>query len=145
MALNEFASSREMEVRRKVYSSKGIRGNSRTDPRPVLLPKLPSTVKISQKEDGKVYFTMYLQNQSADSPHTGISQHASQLVSRSNYQHIVGGNYSQLGLSYPNNLTMTLNSKRSNHNAAEQGQRNRIKTALQELAQTVTATPPRLW
>lgn len=56
------------------------------------------------------------------------------LASKSNYQNIVEGNSSSLGLSYPEELSTGLTSKRTSHKIAEQGRRNRINTALQEMA-----------
>lgn len=44
------------------------------------------------------------------------------------------GNSSSLGLSYPEELSTGLTSKRTSHKIAEQGRRNRINTALQEMA-----------
>lgn len=66
------------------------------------------------------------------------------LSSKSNYQHIVDGSYSQFGLSYPERLSRDLNSKRTSHKTAEQDRRDRMKTALQKMAkllpQTASAT-----
>lgn len=56
------------------------------------------------------------------------------LATKSNYQNIVEGNHSQLGLSYPEHLGTSLTSKRTSHKIAEQGRRNRINTALAEIA-----------
>lgn len=56
------------------------------------------------------------------------------LASKSNYQNIVEGNTTSLGLSYPEELSNGLTSKRTNHKIAEQGRRNRINMALQEMA-----------
>jgi hypothetical protein len=56
------------------------------------------------------------------------------LVTKSNYQNIVEGNHSQLGLSYPADLSTNLTSKRTSHKIAEQGRRNRINNALAEIA-----------
>lgn len=55
------------------------------------------------------------------------------LASKSNYQNIVEGNSHSLGLTYPEELSTGLTSKRTSHKIAEQGRRNRINTALQEL------------
>lgn len=56
------------------------------------------------------------------------------LASKSNYQNIVEGNHNQLGLLYPDTLSADLTSKRTSHKLAEQGRRNRINTALGDLA-----------
>ncbi|KAF3902247.1 hypothetical protein AA313_de0203546 [Arthrobotrys entomopaga] len=62
------------------------------------------------------------------------SQSALILASKSNYEHIVSGNHSQLGLSYPEHLATNLTHKRTSHKIAEQGRRNRINNALTEIA-----------
>jgi len=59
--------------------------------------------------------------------------HALLLASKSNYQNLIEGN-TLPGVSYPADLSMNLTSKRTSHKLAEQGRRNRINTALQELA-----------
>lgn len=55
------------------------------------------------------------------------------LASKSNYQNILEGTYLP-GVSYPEALSTNLTSKRTSHKIAEQGRRNRINTALQEIA-----------
>lgn len=50
------------------------------------------------------------------------------------------GNSSSLGLSYPEELSTGLTSKRTSHKIAEQGRRNRINTALQEMASLLPST-----
>lgn len=67
------------------------------------------------------------------------------LASKSNYQNILEGTHLP-GVSYPETLSTNLTSKRTSHKIAEQGRRNRINTALQEIAsllppQTPTAGP----
>ena len=54
------------------------------------------------------------------------------LASRSNYQNIIEGSHLP-GVSYPSDLSTNLTSKRTSHKIAEQGRRNRINTALQEM------------
>ena len=54
------------------------------------------------------------------------------LASRSNYQNILEGSHLP-GVSYPTDLSMNLTSKRTSHKIAEQGRRNRINMALQEM------------
>ena len=59
---------------------------------------------------------------------------ASQLLaSKSNYQRILEGN-TVPGVTYPSELSTILTSKRTSHKIAEQGRRNRINSALQEIA-----------
>lgn len=56
------------------------------------------------------------------------------LAAKSNYQNIVEGNSLQLGLEYPEHMSQNLTNKRTSHKIAEQGRRQRINTALQEIA-----------
>jgi hypothetical protein len=55
------------------------------------------------------------------------------LASKSNYQNILEGTHLP-GVSYPQELSTNLTSKRTSHKIAEQGRRNRINSALQEIA-----------
>ncbi len=55
------------------------------------------------------------------------------LASKSNYQNILEGT-NLPGVSYPSELSTNLTSKRTSHKIAEQGRRNRINSALQEIA-----------
>ena len=63
------------------------------------------------------------------------------LASKSNYQNILEGTHFP-GVSYPENLSTNLTSKRTSHKIAEQGRRNRINTALQDIAALLPATSP---
>jgi vacuolar-type H+-ATPase subunit I/STV1 len=54
------------------------------------------------------------------------------LASKSNYQNILDGT-TVPGVVYPSSLSTNLTSKRTSHKIAEQGRRNRINTALQEM------------
>lgn len=58
--------------------------------------------------------------------------HALLLASKSNYQNILDGTVVP-GVSYPTSLSTNLTSKRTSHKIAEQGRRDRINTALQEM------------
>ncbi|KAL1633848.1 hypothetical protein SLS56_002728 [Neofusicoccum ribis] len=58
--------------------------------------------------------------------------HALLLASKSNYQNILEGTHVP-GVLYPESLSTNLTSKRTSHKIAEQGRRNRINLALQEL------------
>ncbi|KAF2476381.1 uncharacterized protein BDR25DRAFT_277464 [Lindgomyces ingoldianus] len=60
--------------------------------------------------------------------------HALLLASKSNYQNILDGT-TVPGVNYPTSLSTNLTSKRTSHKIAEQGRRNRINTALQEMQQ----------
>ncbi|KAF4781681.1 helix-loop-helix DNA-binding domain-containing protein [Colletotrichum scovillei] len=63
------------------------------------------------------------------------------LMSKSNYQNILEGN-TVPGVTYPSELSTNLTSKRTSHKIAEQGRRNRINSALQEIA-TLLPQPPK--
>lgn len=62
------------------------------------------------------------------------------LATKSNYRRLLEGD-TVPGLSYPADLSTNLTSKRTSHKIAEQGRRNRINTALQEIA-TLLPRPP---
>ena len=62
------------------------------------------------------------------------------LASKSNYQNILEGTHLP-GVSYPEALSTNLTSKRTSHKIAEQGRRNRINTALQEIASLLPPPP----
>lgn len=64
------------------------------------------------------------------------------LTTKSNYQNILEGNKVP-GVSYPSELSTNLSSKRTSHKIAEQGRRNRINVALQEIALLLPASSPR--
>ena len=55
------------------------------------------------------------------------------LASKSNYQNLLEGTHLP-GVSYPEALSTNLTSKRTSHKIAEQGRRNRINNALQDIA-----------
>lgn len=63
------------------------------------------------------------------------------LASKSNYQNILEGTHLP-GVSYPEALSTNLTSKRTSHKIAEQGRRNRINTALQEIASLLPLPTP---
>lgn len=62
------------------------------------------------------------------------------LASKSNYQHILEGTHSKIGLSYPETLSAELSSKKTNHKLAEQERRNRINSALQDLSALISTS-----
>ncbi|KAI9850421.1 MAG: hypothetical protein M1838_005698 [Thelocarpon superellum] len=64
------------------------------------------------------------------------------LASKSNYQNILEGNHLP-GVSYPEALSTNLTSKRTSHKIAEQGRRNRINNALQEIASLLPSSSQR--
>jgi hypothetical protein len=55
------------------------------------------------------------------------------LASKSNYQNILEGTHSQLGLSYPKELSSGIESRRTSHKVAEQARRSRINNAIDHL------------
>lgn len=65
--------------------------------------------------------------------------HALLLASKSNYQNILEGTHIP-GVTYSESLTTNLTSKRTSHKIAEQGRRNRINTALQEMQSLLPPT-----
>lgn len=68
------------------------------------------------------------------SAHNITDDTASQLLAvKSNYQNILEGTHLP-GVSYPSELSTNLTSKRTSHKIAEQGRRNRINSALTEMA-----------
>lgn len=85
---------------------------------PALLPRISPSIKPLLPGSGE----------------SAAGDAASQLLtSKSNYQNILEGNKVP-GVSYPSELSTNLTSKRTSHKIAEQGRRNRINSALQEIA-----------
>ena len=81
-------------------------------------------------------FTLWLTCSLA--PHLSTSTTTALLASKSNYQNILDGTHVP-GLTYPSTLATNLTSKRTSHKIAEQGRRNRINTALGEIAALLPA------
>lgn len=82
-------------------------------------------------DSGKYRLDMDLAYTLTRAGHTD-NTHALLLASKSNYQNILDGT-TVPGVSYPASLSTNLTSKRTSHKIAEQGRRNRINTALQEM------------
>lgn len=61
------------------------------------------------------------------------------LANRSNYQNLIEGTHIP-GVNYPTELSTNLTSKRTSHKIAEQGRRNRINLALQEMLRLLPRT-----
>lgn len=72
---------------------------------------------------------------------SSASDAAMLLASKSNYQNILEGNHLP-GVSYPDSLSTNLTQKRTSHKIAEQGRRNRINTALQEMQSLLPKSGP---
>ncbi|KAK7203130.1 hypothetical protein BZA70DRAFT_283935 [Myxozyma melibiosi] len=131
------------------HSSPAIRPQSRSSARagsvsssPVILPKSSGSatmrpIKPARSRSGSVSASPNLQVRISPNLKPllpeGADDMAMLLASKSNYQNIVEGKHSQLGLSYPEQLSINLTSKRTSHKIAEQGRRNRINNALSEL------------
>lgn len=84
---------------------------------PALLPRISPSIKPMLSGSGKA----------------GDDAASLLLTSKSNYQNILEGTHLP-GVSYPSELSTNLTSKRTSHKIAEQGRRNRINSALQEIA-----------
>lgn len=86
---------------------------------PALLPRISPSIKPLLPGGG----------------HGSVSDNTASLLlaSKSNYQNILEGTHLP-GVSYPTELSTNLTSKRTSHKIAEQGRRNRINTALQEMS-----------
>lgn len=91
---------------------------------PALLPRISPSIKPLLPGGGKV---------SEDTA-------SLLLASKSNYQNILEGTHLP-GVSYPMELSTNLTSKRTSHKIAEQGRRNRINSALQEIATLLPRGP----
>lgn len=112
---------------------------------PALRPKISPSIKPLLPEGGKS-FTFHHLIPVADTRLLAIvSAEASALLlaSKSNYQNILEGT-NLPGVSYPETLSTNLTSKRTSHKIAEQGRRNRINTALQEIASLLPPSTPQV-
>lgn len=125
----------------KINSSNGTNGSSRRTPQitsrsskkrasisvlasPALLPRISPSIRPLLSGSGSV-----------------AEDTASMLLaSKSNYQNILEGTHLP-GVSYPSELSTNLTSKRTSHKIAEQGRRNRINLALQEIATLLPRVP----
>ena len=116
---------------------------------PALRPKISPSIKPLLPEGGMLnHYSLNgtLKTQTDFSPSTAtVTSETSALLlaSKSNYQNILEGTHLP-GVSYPEALSTHLTSKRTSHKIAEQGRRNRINTALQEIAALLpsSATAP---
>lgn len=112
---------------------------------PALRPKISPSIKPLLPEGGKCPH-FHQSNSAADTfPLANVSAETSALLlaSKSNYQNILEGTHVP-GVSYPANLSTNLTSKRTSHKIAEQGRRNRINTALQEIASLLPPSTPQV-
>ena len=112
---------------------------------PALRPKISPSIKPLLPEGGKRLPLDGLFSP-ADIPSSAVvsaETSALLLASKSNYQNILEGNHMP-GVSYPETLSTNLTSKRTSHKIAEQGRRNRINTALQEIASLLPPSTPQV-
>lgn len=96
---------------------------------PALRPRISPNIKPLIADHGKS-----LSNIASDDTHALL------LASKSNYQNLLEGNHLP-GVNYPSELSTNLTSKRTSHKIAEQGRRNRINTALQEMQTLLPPSP----
>ena len=112
---------------------------------PALRPKISPSIKPLLPEGGK-RLPFHGLFSPADKPSSAVvsaETSALLLASKSNYQNILEGNHLP-GVSYPETLSTNLTSKRTSHKIAEQGRRNRINTALQEIASLLPPSTPQV-
>lgn len=128
-SINALASPNTLEGRKRRDSKskpkeilKRTNGNIEK-PSPAIKPRISPSIKPLLPEGSNV---------SADTT-------ALLLASKSNYQNILEGTHFP-GVSYPENLSTNLTSKRTSHKIAEQGRRNRINMALQEISALLPAS-----
>jgi hypothetical protein len=102
-------------------------------PRIAGAPSLPSSISSDQASQN-VFNEVQQNSNRKDEEHQALL-----LASKSNYQNILSGN-TVPGVSYPTDLSTSLTSKRTSHKIAEEGQRNRINSALQEMQTLLVST-----
>jgi len=104
---------------------------------PALRPKISPSIKPLLPEGGTYPiphpFHRSLADRDPQKATVNAETSALLLASKSNYQNILEGTHLP-GVSYPEALSTNLTSKRTSHKIAEQGRRNRINNALQEIA-----------
>lgn len=105
---------------------------------PALLPRISPNIKPLLPGGGANGSYHHQHNHSSGAASTDASQ---LLTSKSNYQNLIEGNLPP-GVTYPRELSTNLTSKRTSHKLAEQGRRNRINTALTEMATLLPEDPP---
>lgn len=112
---------------------------------PALRPKISPSIKPLLPEGSKGFPFHQLISAADTWPPAIVSAQTSALLlaSKSNYQNILEGTHLP-GVSYPETLSTNLTSKRTSHKIAEQGRRNRINTALQEIASLLPPSTPQI-
>ncbi|KAF2665270.1 hypothetical protein BT63DRAFT_417780 [Microthyrium microscopicum] len=105
-------------------------------------PRLQRDTSTRRRQTNYLSIQPLLQQQQVlrkehDAPEKKTAQHGAaleELTSKSNYQFIADGSHSQLGLSFPDEIVLSVHSKRENHSAAEQARRDRLKSAFLEMS-----------
>ncbi|KAL8630461.1 hypothetical protein Q9189_003816 [Teloschistes chrysophthalmus] len=121
---NGAMSSKRGDPRTNGRAGKKRTNSSSVQVSPALRPKISPSIKPLLPEGA----------------HVSAETSALLLASKSNYQNLVEGTHLP-GVSYPETLSTNLTSKRTSHKIAEQGRRNRINTALQEISSLLPPTP----
>ena len=137
-----------LDSRPKSKDPKNRNSQSYVHASPALRPRISPSIKPLLPEGGKCPQCPHSHqlNSVADTwPPANVSAETSALLlaSKSNYQNILEGTHVP-GVSYPENLSTNLTSKRTSHKIAEQGRRNRINTALQEIASLLPPSTPQV-
>ena len=133
------------ESRLKSRDSKKRNSQSSVHVSPALRPKISPSIKPLLPEGGKNFPLHQFISVIDTRPPAIVSAETSALLlaSKSNYQNILEGTHLP-GVSYPETLSTNLTSKRTSHKIAEQGRRNRINTALQEIASLLPPSTPQV-
>ncbi|KAL8778952.1 MAG: hypothetical protein Q9194_001702 [Teloschistes cf. exilis] len=132
MSKNGAMSSKRGDTRTNGRAGKKRTNSSSVQVSPALRPKISPSIKPLLPEGGT--------DEGSSSAHVSAETSALLLASKSNYQNLVEGTHLP-GVSYPETLSTNLTSKRTSHKIAEQGRRNRINTALQEISSLLPPTP----
>ena len=137
--------TRRMDCRLKSRDPKKRNSQSSAHPSPALRPRISPSIKPLLPEGGKGPRFHPLISVADPWPLAVVSAETSALLlaSKSNYQNILEGTHLP-GVSYPETLSTNLTSKRTSHKIAEQGRRNRINTALQEIASLLPPSTPQV-
>ena len=137
-------SSKRGEARIGGRGSKKRNSISSSQVSPALRPKISPSIKPLLPEGCESYpfncLSLLVANFSTTAT-INAETSALYLASKSNYQNILDNTHLP-GVSYPEALSTNLTSKRTSHKIAEQGRRNRINNALQEIASLLPATTP---
>lgn len=137
---------KRVDSRLKSRDAKKRNSQSSVHASPAIRPKISPSIKPLLPEGGKGFPPFHQLVSAADTwPPAIVSAETSALLlaSKSNYQNILEGTHLP-GVSYPETLSTNLTSKRTSHKIAEQGRRNRINTALQEIASLLPPSTPQV-